>query len=638
MSLDLQTELVCAAALGPVHLHAAMFQKLAALKLDGDDVFAIVQMLEAERAKDEACQHKQAAAGEPVKQAVDPGLVRSIAMGSMLSVPAMAMINKIRGQQQKDEGWAGLVSHAPELHQQDPERLRAVYDLLHSTAPSVAQNPLVAADLAKQMMAMPLMDVGTVGRLATTGKDIASARGDGPKDMWTQGGEALKGLPDRVRGIQMLTTGKMAEFAVPVSYTDPRGVKCAFNWATPAMKAAGLTDLVSGSDQGAVGSGNNMEQAGNAFEMNQNTMGSNMLPLDAVVRELLMKEQELSQREEALMQQEMAMQQAQATMGQMGPAYQQQTGVDPSTGQPAQEQSQEPAAPEQDPAAAPAQDPGQDPNAAPEGAAPSPAGSEASPDNAEQAPADDGQAPPADDPNAAQGMVPPQNPGQQPAPGTEDSGALPPADEQAAASQEPAPGQEQAANEEAVPASEPTAEQMPAVDQDQAVTAPADGVVDPETGAPAATGADESLPGGEPKDSTDKEKTEDEGPTTGTPLGDGAPVADASQLPPSDGTPPADLTGGEAPASPDAGALPPEMSATPADAGMPPEAAPTGMPPASPDMSMLPAAAPSAAPGQGGIVLSVPLPTLQITIKTSEFQLDPAVGEQVDEFLASLRM
>lgn len=611
MPLDLQTELVCAAAISPAHLHATMFRKLAELQLDGDDAFAIVQMLEAEHAKDEANQHKCAAEGMPMQQSIAPSLVRTLAMGSMLSVPAMAMIKKIKQQQMKDEGWASLVNHAPELHQQDPERLRAVYDLLHSTAPSVAQNPIVASDIAKQMMAMPLMDVGTVGRLATTGKDIAATQGDG-KGFLENASDMVEKLPGRVKGMQMLTTGKFSEFGVPVAYINSQGVKCAFNWATPAMKSAGITDAMGGNDQGAVGSGDPLQQAGNAFEMNQNTMGSNMLPLDAVVRELLMKEQELAQREEALMQQEMAMQQAQATMGQMGPAYQQQTGVDPSTGQPT-DPSQE-----------------QDPNAVPEGAAPSPAGSEAAADSAEQVPAQEGQAPAVDDPNAEQAAVPTQNPGQQPAPGTEDAGALPPADAQAAAAQEPMPGQEQAANEAAVPAEEPTAEQMPAVDQDQAVTSPAEGVVDPETGEPAATGADPSMPSGAPKDSTDKEQTEEEGPVTGTPTGDGAPVADESLMAPSDGTPPADLTGGEAPASPEA--------AMPQADAMPPEAAMPPVDPSAQDMSMLPAASPTATPGQGGIVLSVPLPTLQITIKTSDFHLNPEVGKQVDEFLASLRM
>ncbi len=605
---DLQTLLICAAANGPAHLHAAMKQKLASLRLTAEDAFAVVAMLNEELAADETNQFKQAAAGRVVTASLNPSLVRSLALGTMLSVPAAGFIRGLQQQKLKDEGWANLVNRAPDLHQQDPERLRAVYDLMHSTAPNLAQNSVVAGDVARQMMSMPLVDVGTVSRLATTGKDMASSSGDGSPSFH----DNLEALPNRLKAVQLLTSGKTASFGVPVSYTDPRGVKCAINWASPAMKEAGITDLVGGSNASAVGSGTALEQANNAFDMNQSTMGTNMLPLDAVVRELMMKEQELSQREEALMQQEMAMQQAQAMYGQMGPAYQDQTGVDPQTGAPMQPEAQPEGQPEGQPAG--------DDQGLPPGA-----------DQGEQQPPMGGQGemPPGADqglpPGADQGEQPPA-PGQDepPAPGAND---MPP---DAVNDQLAQPG-------EAVPAAGPTGAPMPAVDESQAVTAPAEGVTDAATGEPGATGAQEDAPSGLPKDSMDQDQAE----------AGGAAPADVGQpeTPPAGGTeeptpPPA---GGELPPEPAMGGeLPPAEPAPPAAEDLPPDAPLPVQPSADPAglMGMPPEAGGSALTPNpdGSMTMTIPLPSLQISIKAAEVLLNPNVPASVDSFIASLRL
>lgn len=421
-----EADLISAAAHGSAAFHAVLFSKLAELNLDADDRQAVMDMLTDER-------EKTAAPG-------GFGVGHALALGSILAPMAMAGAKWLANRSSYDEGWSNLQTLAPEVIQQDPHRARAIYDLLHSTSPNLATNPVVAADLMRQMTAMPMVDIGSVKTLTEVGKNLGSID-EGQYDAGNRMFDPLDKYKGRAEAFHMLTGGKTASVKLAVKHVSTDGVPCVFDWSTPAMKEAGITDAFTPSFSG---SGTALDQANNATQMDQMAAGQSLLPLDAVVRELLAKEMELSQREQILQQQEIQMQQAMAMQQQMAGMYQQQYGVDPSTGQTVGEQA---------PADQQAQD-GQDPNAVAQPEVQDPA--------AEQAPAQDptasqppaeqdmaaAQAPAGQDPAAAQSQVAPEAqdptaglpPEAQPAPEGQgqDAGAQPAVAEQPAAPAEPA--------------------------------------------------------------------------------------------------------------------------------------------------------------------------------------------------------
>lgn len=381
-----EADLISAAAQGDVVFHSVLFQKLAELNLDVDDRQAIMDMLHDER-------EKTAAPG-------GFGIGHALALGSILVPAAMAGAKWLANRSSYDEGWQNLQHMAPEVIAQDPQRARSIYDLLHSTAPNVATNPVVAADLMRQMTSMPMVDLGSIKTMTDVGKNMGGIDEQqyGASNRMFEPIDQYKG---RAEAFHMLTGGgKMASVKLAVRHVSKDGVPCVFDWSTPAMKEAGITDAFT---SGFSGNGTTMDQANSATQMEQMAGGQSLLPLDAVVRELLAKEMELSQRQQILQQQEMQMQQAMQMQAQMGGMYQQQYGVDPSTGQPAgqpleagaeqgaapgAEQGAEPGQEDPNAAAAAGAPPGQDPNAAPPEAGQDP--------NAAAAPPEAGQ-----DPNAA---------------------------------------------------------------------------------------------------------------------------------------------------------------------------------------------------------------------------------------------
>jgi hypothetical protein len=479
-----EADLISAAAQGSAAFHSVVFQKLAELDLDVDDRQAVMDMLTEER-------EKTAAPGQG-----GFGIGHALALGSILVPAAMAGAKWLANRNSYDEGWQNLQMSAPDVIAQDPARAKSIYDLLHSTAPNVASNPIVAADLMRQMTAMPMVDLGSVKTMSEVGKNMGSI-GEQQYNESNQMFDPLDKYKGRHEAFNLLTGGKTASIKLAVRHIAKDGTPCVFDWGTPAMKEAGITDAFT---PGFSGNGTTMDQANSATTMSQMGGGQSLLPLDAVVRELIAKEMELAQREQIIQQQEMQMQQAMQMQQQMGGMYQQQTGVDPSTGQPAgAEQGQ-------DPNAAPA--PGQeDPNAA----APAP-GQE-----------DPNAAAAGQDPNA--GMPPGQDPNAAPAPGQEDPNAaaagqdpnagMPPGQEDpnaASASQDPSAGMQ--------PGQDPNA--APAPGQEDPNAAPAPGQEDPNAGTPppvdpAAAGQDPNAGMPPPVD----------------PAAAGAPAVDPAAMPPS---------------------------------------------------------------------------------------------------------
>ena len=310
---EIEADLVSAARYGMPHLHSEIYQKIAALDLDADDVKAVLDTLcEVEEGK--------------TANAANPNLMRTIALGTMLAAPLAAGAKFLMGQQSYNTGWQNLTARHGDILGQDPIRAKAIYDLLHQTSPNLAQNTPVAADLMRQMMSMPMVDVGTVGRLAQTGKDMRPREDGGMLETMQ------KGVSNAKTNVDLANTlfKGAAHFAIPVQHVAEDGTQCVFDWSTEPMKQAGITDAFSGS-------GSTMDQANNAFQLNQQAQGATLLPLDAVVRELMAKEMELSQRQQILAQQEAQMQQAMMQLQQMGGIYQDQTGVDPASGQVAPE-------------------------------------------------------------------------------------------------------------------------------------------------------------------------------------------------------------------------------------------------------------------------------------------------------------
>lgn len=322
----IDADLISASAHGPTALHSEIFKKFAALIEDEEDIEAILDGLH-----DLTKPAKSAAPtgwGQPAASPLGGNLMQTLSMGAMLAGPVMAIAKFIASKGDKDNALKAIQQSAPMLFAQNPQRAAAVFEAIYSTAPNLAKSPMVMADIMKQMMAMPSIDLGTIARLSEIAKNTAPRGPSGLENMVSSGAQAVSGLAGM----------KRAKFA----HKDSKGNPTFFNWRSEACKQAGLTDAFTGS-------GTTLEQANNATQMNQMEQGNTMLPLDNIVHELLMKEMELSQREQMVMQQEMQLQQALQAVQQMGSAYQSQTGVDPNTGDPAAE---EPAPAEEAPAPA----------------------------------------------------------------------------------------------------------------------------------------------------------------------------------------------------------------------------------------------------------------------------------------------
>ncbi|MFA6132458.1 MAG: hypothetical protein WC869_00425 [Phycisphaerae bacterium] len=413
-----EADLISAAAQGSEVFHSVIFQKLAALKLDVDDRQAIMDMLTEER-------EKTAAPG-------GFGIGHALALGSILAPMAISGAKWLANRGSYDEGWHNLQMTAPDVIQQDPARAKSIYDLLHSTAPNIATNPVVAADLMRQMTAMPMVDLGSVKTMSDVGKNMGAIQ-DQQYGAENQMFDPLDKYKGRSEAFHMLTGGKTASVKLAVRHIAKDGTPCVFDWSTPAMKEAGITDAFT---SGFSGNGSTMDQANNATQMEQMAGGQSLLPLDAVVRELIAKEMELSQREQVLQQQEIQMQQAMQMQAQMGGMYQQQYGVDPATGMPTGQQPEAGAEQGEDQGG----EQGQDPNAAPAGQDPNAA--PAQDPNAAAAPAAPAAAP-GQDPNAQPHVDPnqvAQDSGQgQPLPPPTDAGAAPASDPAAAAAAGAAP-------------------------------------------------------------------------------------------------------------------------------------------------------------------------------------------------------
>ena len=576
----IEADLVSAHAHGPDHLHAEVFRKLSSLQLDADDRQAVLAMLDHEQRLTDA----KLAGLVPLTNGnanANPsggfGFASALALGTLLAAPAMAGVQFLRRQADHDNGWASLQANAPELIRQDPQRARAVYELLHSTAPTVAQNPVVSADLTRQMMAMPMVDIGTVSRLADTGKSIASAHGDHHGVLDGIGG--VDNYPKRLQAMQALLGQKTAgaELRLPVAHVSSDGVPCVFNWASPAIKSAGLTDAFSGSGTG-------IEQANNGFGMQQLQQGQTLLPLDAVVRELLAKEMELQQREEMIAQQEQQLMQAQQMQQQLAGVYQQQTGVNPASGQALSTEAAPPQPGAEDPSMA--QPPAEDPSMA-QGQPP-----------VEDPSMAQGQ-PPAEDPSMAQGQPPMEDPSMAP--------GQPPMEDPSMA-----PGQPPMEDPSQPPMGDPSMAQGQPGDGDpslkdsnmaQAMDQAQPGMDDP-SGAtePEGEGEDEELDGDDIEGSQQELADHHAGPGAlpeGSPEDQAADAQVATQM----------NASGERP--------------------MPAGVAPALAAPAAPALS---APIPAQPDASGGFTFMVPMPSLQVSIKMAGVEEDPILVKRAAAF------
>jgi hypothetical protein len=522
---SLESDLISSAAAGNEAFHNTLLTKLAELDLGVEDIQAIQDMLSDER-------EKTAGPGGGF------GIGHALALGSILVPAAMAGAKWLAHRNSYDEGWDNLRMTAPDVVARDPARAKAIYDMLHSSAPSVATNPVIASDLMRQMTAMPMVDLGSVKAVSDIGKSQSGLGAPSAGDMFEHA-DKMDQYEKRTNAFNYLMGSKAASYAVPTQHIAADGTHCVFNWATPAMKEAGITDAFT---PGFTGNGSTMDQANNNTQMQGQSMGQSLLPLDSVVRELLAKEMELSTREQTIQQQEMQLQQALQMQQQMGGIYQQQYGVDPNTGM-APEQALQ-GQPQEDPNAGQVPPEGQDPNAA---------------------------QPPMEDPNA--GQVPPE--GQDPnaaQPPMEDPNAAQPPMEDPNAGQVPPEGQE------------PNAAQPPMED-------PNAGQVPPEQGQ--APNAEQPPVEGQPpvEDPAAQEQPPVEAPAAGQP-----PVEDpaAQEQPPME---------------------------DPSAAGQPPMEDPAAaQAPSMVSMPQAPTAQPGAVgiPGPDGLHITIPLPSLQIVIKTAE--------------------
>jgi hypothetical protein len=296
-----EADLISAAADGAPALHSEVFKKFASLIENADDATAIFDGVT------DAIEEVKAASGWANGLNIAGA---GIGLAGALAGPVMSVVKSIADRNKKSQALQKLQQAAPQLFQQNPQRAQAIFDLVFNAAPDIAANTIIMADLMTQMTSMPMLDLGTVGKLI----DIAKSRAQTTQAIGPQSGlfsphKGMMELGDKVQGM----AGKIGSY------------KPVLNWSTEAIKKAGLTDSFTGS-------GTTLEQANNGTMMDQQGMGSSMMPLDAVVRELIEKQMELQQREEVLAQNEAYLQQAMQEMQQAGSQYQDMTGVDPNSG------------------------------------------------------------------------------------------------------------------------------------------------------------------------------------------------------------------------------------------------------------------------------------------------------------------
>jgi hypothetical protein len=348
-----EADLISAASEGAAALHSEVFKKFASLIENTDDATAIFDAVT--DAIEEVKEAGNWANGLNIAGA-------GIGLAGALAGPVMSVVKSIADRNKKAQALQRLQQAAPQLFQQNPQRAQAIFDLVFNAAPDIAANTIIMADLMTQMTAMPMLDLGTVGKLIDIAKSRAqTSQANGPQPSIFSPHKGMMELGDKMQGM----SGKLSSY------------KPVLNWGTEAIKKAGLTDSFTGS-------GTTLEQANNGTMMDQQGMGSSMMPLDAVVRELIEKQMELQQREEVLAQNEAYLQQAMQEMQQAGSQYQNMTGVDPNSGDvipeggsdgEAQEAVPAPTAPAEDAAAPPAGgegDPAAGAEEPPAGASPEP--------------------------------------------------------------------------------------------------------------------------------------------------------------------------------------------------------------------------------------------------------------------------
>lgn len=296
-----EADLISAASEGAAALHSEVFKKFASLIENTDDATAVFDAVT--DAIEEVKEAGNWANGLNIAGA-------GIGLAGALAGPVMSVVKSIADRNKKAQALQRLQQAAPQLFQQNPQRAQAIFDLVFNAAPDIAANTIIMADLMTQMTAMPMLDLGTVGKLIDIAKSRAqTSQANGPQPSIFSPHKGMMELGDKMQGM----SGKLSSY------------KPVLNWGTEAIKKAGLTDSFTGS-------GTTLEQANNGTMMDQQSMGSSMMPLDAVVRELIEKQMELQQREEVLAQNEAYLQQAMQEMQQAGSQYQSMTGVDPNSG------------------------------------------------------------------------------------------------------------------------------------------------------------------------------------------------------------------------------------------------------------------------------------------------------------------
>lgn len=323
----IEADLISAHAQGDVHLHAEIYTKFAALIEDEQDIEAALDGL-----ADLANPPKVAVGGFGSFGAAQPAaggamgsdLMGMLAKAVMIAGPLIAGAKFLSSKADHDRALQTTQMTYPQLFQQNPARANALFEAVYSSAPNIGKNTILMGDLLKQLMSMPMVDMGTIARLTEISKNTSQGSQGGGNPLINGISELSKKMTDA------RLMGSMKTSSFPANFKAADGRATVFNWGSEAAKLAGLTDAFTGS-------GTNLEQANQATMMNQQQSGSSMLPLDSVLHELLMKEMELQQREQTIVQQEQQLQQAMQAVQHIGSQYQGETGVDPNTGAPAQE-------------------------------------------------------------------------------------------------------------------------------------------------------------------------------------------------------------------------------------------------------------------------------------------------------------
>ena len=240
---EIDADLVSAYSAGDTALHAEIFKKLASL-IDTDESQAMLDieaMLDV--VNDEMHPPKVAAGGfgsfgmqQPQKSpgvGMDTG--KLLSMGIMLAGPVMAAAKFLTSKSDHEQALTRVIQANPQLFAQNRARAEALFEAVYSSAPNIGKNTVLMGDILKQLMAMPMVDMGTIARLVEMSKNVSQSKGEGNPFESAVMGASMGKIKSQFGGEDSAgpMAKKTASVKIAAKFKSAEGLPTIFNWGLP---------------------------------------------------------------------------------------------------------------------------------------------------------------------------------------------------------------------------------------------------------------------------------------------------------------------------------------------------------------------------------------------------------------------